>query len=213
MYSQPPGNFFLVILLCNHHPPANGCMHHHANTDPGYATFIGLFNSYKEPVFAYIRTITGDHHTAEELTQEVFIRLWQKRKQYDEIQQKDQYIFRMAHNACMNWFQKVALDARLAQEVRNRLQTANNNTDDHMAYQEAKALLERALDTLSPQRRKVFELSRREGLRIQEIADQLGISFHTANHHLVAALAQIRTYFLQHHADRALLLLILALIR
>lgn len=188
-------------------------MHHHANTDPAYSEFIGLFNAYKEPVYAYIRTITGDHHTAEELTQELFVKLWKKRDQYDQIQQKDQYIFRMAHNACMNWFQKLALDARLAREVKNRLQTENNNTEDHIAYQEAKALLEKALDTLSPQRRKVFELSRREGLKTQEIADELGISFHTANHHLVAALAQIRAFFVQHQADRALLLLILALIR
>jgi RNA polymerase sigma-70 factor (family 1) len=179
----------------------------------GQGEFLELFERYKLRVHGYIQSITGDFHVAEELTQEVFIRLWKKRDKYHEIENKDQYIFRMAHNASMNWFQKLALDARLAKEVKNRLQVSNNNVDDHLSLKEAQALLEKALETLSPKRREVFELSRKKGLKLQEIADEMGISFHTANHHLVAALQQIRSYFLEHSKDRALILLVFALVQ
>ena len=185
----------------------------HPLYNPEEAEFLQLFELYKIRVHGYIQSITGDFHVAEELTQEVFIRLWKKRDSFDQIANKDQYIFRMAHNASMNWFQKMALDARLAKEVKNRLQVYNNNVDDHVTLKEAQALLEKALLTLSPKRREVFELSRKKGLKLQEIADQMGISFHTANHHLVAALQQIRQYFLLHSTDRALILLVFALLQ
>jgi len=187
-------------------------MDEHEYNEPGYHEFIRLFDTYKVPVHSYIQTITKNFHTAEELTQELFIRLWNKRHNFDNIEAKDQYIFRMAHNACMNWFQKVALDARLAKQLKEQLQLAHNNVDDQVAIREAKELLEKAIATLSPQRRKVFELSRKQGLRLNEIAETLDISFHTANHHLVAALAQIREYFLTHSKEGALLLILFALI-
>lgn len=186
---------------------------HVGQYDPGHDEFMRLFDAYKHRVHGYIQHITGDFHVAEELTQNVFIRLWKKRDKFPEIDNKDQYIFRMAHNASMNWFQKMALDARLATEVKRRLKISDNNVDNHLELKEAQALLEKALETLSPKRREVFELSRKNGLKLQEIADQLGISFHTANHHLVAALQQIRAYFLAHSKDRALILLVFALMQ
>lgn len=185
-------------------------MNNQRDTESGYEEFIHLFNTYKVPVYFYIQAIVNDAYMAEELTQELFIRLWNKRSDYSTIANKDQYIFRMAHNACMSWFQKLALNARLAKEVKQRMEMEQNNVEDHMALQEARKLLEEALQTLSVQRRKVFELSRKEGLKLPEIAERLGISHHTANHHLVAALSHIREYFLKQSRDKALLLLIFA---
>lgn len=175
--------------------------------------FIRLFRQYSKPVHAYIQTITGDQHAAEELTQELFIKLWKRKDSYGSINNIDQYIMRMAYNASMSWFKKLALDARLAAEVKRRMNMDHNDVEDHVLHQEAKQLLDKALATLSPQRRKVFELSRKEGMKLPEIAALMHISPHTANHHLVAALAQIRQFFLeQNNRDKALLLLLLAFI-
>lgn len=175
--------------------------------------FIRLFRQFSKPVHAYIQTITGDHHIAEELTQELFIKLWKRMDTYASIDNIDHYIMRMAHNACMTWFKKLALDARLTAEVKKRMRLEHNDVEDYVLHQEARQLLDKAVASLSPQRRKVFELSRKEGLKLPEIAEAMDISHHTANHHLVAALAQIRQYFLeQGNRDKALLLLIFALI-
>jgi RNA polymerase sigma-70 factor (family 1) len=173
--------------------------------------FTSLFDRYKVPVYDYVRTITGDDYVAEEITQELFIKLWKKRDGFGQIDNIDQYIYRMAHNASMTWFGKLALDARRAKEVLKRSQVAGNNVTDTLDYREAQALLDKAISTLSPQRKKVFELSRREGLKIQEIADILDLSFNTVNHHLTAALAQVREYFIEHGKDATLIILLGAL--
>ena len=179
--------------------------------DAIHQEFLHLFDTYKVPVHDYVRTITGDDYVAEEITQELFIKLWKKRDDFGQIDNIDQYIYRMAHNASMTWFSKLALDARRAREVLKRSQATGNNVIDTLDYREAQALLDKAIDTLSPQRKKVFELSRREGLKIQEIADTLDLSFNTVNHHLTAALAQIREYFMEHGKDTTLILLLAAL--
>lgn len=179
--------------------------------DTSQEKFIYLFDTYRVPVHDYVRTITGDDYVAEEITQELFIKLWKKRDGFGQIDNIDQYIYRMAHNASMTWFSKLALDARRAKEVLKRAQAAGNNVIDTMDLREAQTLLNQAVSTLSPQRKKVFELSRREGLKLQEIAEELDLSFNTVNHHLTAALAQIREYFIQHGKDATLMMLLAAL--
>lgn len=179
--------------------------------DAIHQEFLHLFDTYKVSIHDYVRAITGDDYVAEEITQELFIKLWKKRNDFGQIDNIDQYIYRMAHNASMTWFGKLALDARRAREVLKRTQQVGNNVTDTMNYREAQALLDKAVSTLSPQRKKVFELSRREGLRIQEIADKLDLSFNTVNHHLTAALSQVREYFMQHGKDATLLVLLAAL--
>lgn len=174
--------------------------------------FIKLFEHYQSPVYTYIQSITGDTYVAEELTQELFIKIWHKRHHWDEIESPESYIRRMAHNACMTWFRKLALDEKLIREVKTRMQIDINNVEHHIAYKEAQQRIEEALLTLSPQRRKAFELSRKEGLKLNEVAKTMGISFHTANHHLRAALDQIREYLVMHIDDKSTLIFILLLL-
>lgn len=182
------------------------------NTATAQQEFLHLFDRYRVPIHDYVQKITGDHHIAEEITQELFIKLWKKRNDFGQIDNIDQYVYRMAHNASMTWFSKLALDARRAKEVLQRSQAAGNNVIDTLDYREAQVMLDKAIATLSPQRKKVFELSRREGLKIQEIADKLNLSFNTVNHHLTASLAQIREYFMEHRKDATLLLLLAVLL-
>ena len=179
--------------------------------DTTYQEFLYLFDTYKVAIHDYVQKITGDHHTAEEITQELFIKLWKMRDRFAQVDNMDQYIYRMAHNASMSWFGRLALDARRAKEVWKRSQDTFNNVIDAADYRDAQSMLNKAIATLSPQRKKVFEMSRREGLNIQEIADELNLSFNTAKHHLTAALAQVREYFMEHGKDATLLLLLAAL--
>ena len=174
--------------------------------------FMELFERFRLPVFTYIQSVTGDAYIAEELTQELFIKLWQKKDQWHAIESMEHYIRRMAHNACMTWFRKLALDEKLIREVKSRMQVDINDVEHHIAFKEARKVIEEALMTLSPQRRKAFELSRKQGLKLSEVAQAMGISFHTANHHLRAAIDQIKVYMVAHIGDRSMLVFILLLL-
>jgi RNA polymerase sigma-70 factor (ECF subfamily) len=149
-----------------------------------------------------VYSITKNPYAAEEITQELFIKLWKRKDKLNEIEQIDQYIFRMAHNSCMNWFMQIGKNIKLAKDLEAKMKTAVNDVADNIDYNDAKVLLQKAIAGLSPRRKYVYELSRNEGLKIQEIADRLGLSFDTVKHHLVAALSQIRKKLILHKKDR-----------
>jgi RNA polymerase sigma-70 factor (ECF subfamily) len=165
-----------------------------------------LFEHFKKPVHDYIRTITGSDELAEEIAQEVFIRLWKKRSSFDEIESIDYYIFRIARNECMRYFRKAAVETQLFRELQKRMTAENNNVSDYINYKETEALLDKAIASLSPQRQKVYILSRRQGLRIEEIAAEMQITYNTVRNHLVEALRQIRQYYIEHLSIAVLLI-------
>jgi RNA polymerase sigma-70 factor (family 1) len=157
-----------------------------------------FFDRFKKPVHDYVRTITGSDEAAEEIAQEVFIRLWRKKGSYDEIENIDYYIFRIARNECMRYFKKAAVETQLYLELQRRMTAGSNNITDQINYKETEALLEKAIASLSPQRQKVYQLSRRQGLRLEEIATEMKLSYNTVRNHLVEALRQIRQYYLKY---------------
>ena len=93
-----------------------------------------LFERFKKPVHDYIRTITGSDELAEEIAQEVFIRLWRKMGSYDEIENIDFYIFRIARNECMRYFKKAAVETHMLQELQKRMTAENNNVSEYINF-------------------------------------------------------------------------------
>lgn len=160
-----------------------------------------LFDRYKKPVHDYIRTITGSHEVAEEITQVVFIRLWKKMGSNDQIENIDYYIFRIARNECMRYFKKAAVETQLFKDLQKRMTTGSNNITEYINYKETEALLNKAIASLSPKRQEVYQLSRRQGLRLEEIATEMHLSYNTVRNHLVEALRQIRKYYLENFSS------------
>jgi RNA polymerase sigma-70 factor (family 1) len=177
-----------------------------AKTTDQEEQFKKLFDRYRKPIHDYIRTITGSHEEAEEITQVVFIRLWKKKGSYDLIENIDHYIFRIARNESMRYFKKAAVETRLFKELQLRMTTDSNNITEYINYKETEAILNKAIASLSPKRQKVYLLSRRQGFRMEEIAAEMKLSYNTVRNHLVEALRQIRKYYLQHFPSIILLI-------
>jgi RNA polymerase sigma-70 factor (ECF subfamily) len=159
-----------------------------------------LFDNYKNRLYGYVLAITHSHYTAEEITQEIFIKLWLCRDILNQVENLDGYIFTIARNKTLNHLRKAAYDGRLLKELQERASAANqpNNVEERALVTEYERLLQDALALLSPQRRLVFQLSRQRGLNHAEIAHQLQLSRHTVKNHLVEALRFIRHYFVEH---------------
>lgn len=179
-------------------------LHHFENEQE---TFKRLFDTYKIPLHDYIQSITKSHEAAEDITQEIFIRLWKKRTELQQIENIDYYIYRMARNESMDFFNKAALDARLSNELKKRMSPAFNNVSMQMDSKEMSGLVQKGLSTLSPQRKLVYQLSRNQGLKLEEIAQQLNLSVNTVKNHLIAALQQLREYLLQFSDGNGVVLL------
>lgn len=160
--------------------------------------FKKLYDEYKNRLYGYVLAITHSTHAAEEITQELFIKLWLDRERIGQIDNIDHYIFVMARNKTLNYIRKEANDANLLSDLQHVMTPAVNNVDELMATEDYEKIVEEALNQLSPQRSLVFRLSRYQGLKLDEIALQLHLSRNTVKNHLVAALHFIRSYLSKH---------------
>ncbi len=173
-------------------------------------SFKCLFDNYKNRLYGYVLAITHSHYTAEEITQEIFIKLWLCRDILNQVENLDGYIFTIARNKTLNHLRKAAYDMRLLKELQEQGLSAGsgNNVEERAMAGEYDQLLQGALALLSPQRRLVYVMSRQRGLNHAEIADQLQLSRNTVKNHMVEALRFIRHYFVEHGSMLVVLLAI-----
>ena len=161
--------------------------------------FREIFDAYKNRIYGYVLAICHSHHTAEEITQEVFIKIWLSGHLMNNVTNLDHYIFTIARNKTLNFLRDAAFDKKRLHELgTNMTLPGSERTDEKLISAEYNQLLKQAIDQLSPQRRKVYELSRKEGLSLEEIAEQLKLSRSTVKNHLVEALRLIREWLAEH---------------
>lgn len=171
-------------------------------------SFKRLFDNYKNRLYGYVLAITHSPYTAEEITQEIFIKLWLCRDVLHTVENLDGYIFTIARNKTLNHLRKAAYDVRLLKELQEQASSAqfHNNVEERALVSEYDRMLRDALSLLSPQRRLVYLLSRQRGLNHEEIAHQLQLSRNTVKNHMVEALRFIRHYFVEHGSVLMILL-------
>ena len=162
-------------------------------------SFKRLFDNYKNRVYGYVLTLARNPYAAEEITQEIFIKLWLSRDILQGVENIDGYIFATARNKTLNYLRKAAYDDRLLRELQERAApNIGNNVEERALSSEYDRLLQDALALLSPQRRLVYQLSRERGLNHEEIANYLQLSRNTVKNHIVEALRFIRHYLREH---------------
>lgn len=176
----------------------------------GAHSFKRLFDSYKNRVYGYVLAIAHSPYAAEEISQEIFIKLWLCRDLLQKVENLDGYIFTIARNRTLNYLRKAAYDTRVLRELQELASPQHNNVEERQVVMENDQLLRDALSELSPQRRLVFQLSRDRGLNHEQIAEQLHLSRNTVKNHMVEALRFIRRYLGQHGS---VLVLIFFLVR
>jgi len=160
------------------------------------AAFSRLFETYKKQVYGYVLTLTRSAYAAEEITQDLFIKLWLCRDTLDQIGKLDSYIFSMAHNRTINYLRQASSRSRLHGAPASTSGVAENNIEERIVTYDYQLLIQQALETLTPQRKLVYQLSRAKGMKQEEIAAVLRLSPHTVKNHLVEALRCIRRYLL-----------------
>jgi RNA polymerase sigma-70 factor (family 1) len=156
--------------------------------------FDKVFADYKDQVYKYAYVIVKCRYAAEEITQEIFIKLWQNLQVLSSVSNLDAYVYTIARNHSLNYLRKVASDLKLTEEVMRVAVMEANNIESEMQVSDYKKLIFIATSQLSPQRRLVYQLNKEEGLTNEEIADQLNLSKNTVKNHLLAALTYIRSY-------------------
>lgn len=154
---------------------------------------------YKELYFAHFSRvlriayyIVKDKTTAEDIAQEVFLKLWDKRSELPGIQNVEAYLVQMAKNMALTHLEKVKREFNFQLELRTKIVELDSQHDTEVE-RITREQIEKAVSELSPQCRLVFSLSRFEGLSNDEISVYLGISKRTVETQISNAFKRFRT--------------------
>lgn len=157
----------------------------------GDAAFEHLFKTYFKGLHGYACTLLRDTHLAEEIVQNVFVRLYEKSARVRIETTLEGYLYRSVYNECLNHrkHEKVRSVYRAHAARQPEQFSPEPGGGTHRALEEK---LRKALEELPEHCRTVFQLSRFEGLKYQEIARHLGISVKTVENQMGKALRIMR---------------------
>lgn len=159
----------------------------------------GLFDKYRDKVMGFFVDFLSDRNLAQDLTQDIFLRLLRKEHHLKEIQDLDGYIYQMCRNLAFDHLKRAAHNTEyrkfilLASMHQSETPESTNPIEQKIHSDHYQYLLNTCLNHLPEQQRQVFTLSKIEGLSNKRIAEQLQISPHTVRNHLYQALKNIRS--------------------
>ena len=153
-------------------------------------SFEKLFRYYYEPLANFALKYLGDPEEAEEIVQEVFTYVWQKRGQLDVRTNPKSYLYGAVRNGCLNHLKHQKVENLYVQRALHTLDQYDQV--DIMELSELQETIKKAIEKLPPKCREIFELNRFEGKRYKEIAEHLNISLKTVENQMGKALKILR---------------------
>lgn len=156
--------------------------------------FRELFYGILPWLTPFIGKLVKSEVGTQEIVQETFIRIWMSRDKLPGLHEPKAWIIRVATNECFTYFHKLASRRKIDQLFDGTTDAAANVGEDRLQVQETLLLIQQAVDTLPPQRKKIYQMSREQGLKTQEIADRLACSHSYVKNTLTTALSHIREH-------------------
>jgi RNA polymerase sigma-70 factor (family 1) len=171
--------------------------------------FRKLFDHYRNKVFYIARQLLHSDSAAEDAVQEVFLKIWLHNQKLASVVNFTAYLNTITRNHIYNVLRKQAGEERLLHTlIGQELQQGSPDTMNAVAFHELQELLREAMDTLSPQQRKVFEKSRLEGLKQDQIAKEMNLAKETVKKYLADALEKLRKHLGSYGKGLLLILLL-----
>lgn len=154
-----------------------------------HKAFRFIFMKYYPKMKYFIAHIVKSEAVAEDLSQEVFEKIWMIKEDLPKLKSFNAYIYRMSKNIAINYIERKYIERTY---VDNYEVERDFLIDDVLEAKDIEMLVLMEVENMPNQRKRIFELSRYENLKNEEIAEQLNISKKTVENHLNLALNQLR---------------------
>ena len=160
--------------------------------------FIQLYNRYHRGLYTYVTRIVKLPDVAEDILQEVFLKIWEIRHRINPALSFQAYLYCISRNLAFKMLKKISADYNLRLRVMSELQSAVEDAGLKASWDQYIIILKTAIDALPPQRKRIFILCREEGRTYKEVSGLLNISPHTVKEHMVLATKSIKDYLTRH---------------
>lgn len=157
------------------------------------SSFEALFKANFKRLFSYALTLLHDDCHAEEIVQNVFYKIWEKKGRIGIETSVVAYLYRSVYNDCINYLKHKKVRAAYVQHKSWTQKNESDSASSKVQLSELHEKLDIALAELPEQCRTIFQMSRFEDLKYQEIALKLGISIKTVENQMGKALRVLRT--------------------
>lgn len=152
--------------------------------------FYNLYNRYSKRLYGFIIRYIKQEADAEEIVQDVFMKIWEERHGIDTDLSFDSFLFTIAYNKTISMLRKKANEQKYLTYLQS-IQNQNNFVDvlDEIYFKELNTKVLTIVNELTPQQKIIYQLSREQGLAQKEIAEELNISVNTVKKHITNILA------------------------
>lgn len=171
--------------------------------------FEQVFKSHFKALHAYACTILKEEAMAEEIVQQVFFKLWEKKDQLEIIQSLKAYLYRSVYNECLNYLKHQKVKQTHKSHTIYTTQEGAENVAGKLQAKELERKIAEALNQLPEQCRTIFQMSRFEELKYREIADRLNLSVKTIENQMGKALKIMRMQLIEYLPSLIVMLILL----
>lgn len=154
--------------------------------------FDGLYNIYSKRLYRFSFSILKNKEDAEEIVQEVFMKVWEKRKEIDSSKSFKSYLFTISYNHIITLLRTRLKEKAYLDQLEKQFIFDNGSSQDETDYNIMKSRIDRAVQELPKKRRQIYILSREKGLTHKEISEQLNISVKTVENQINLALRHLK---------------------
>lgn len=160
--------------------------------------FRALFRRYAEPLCTFAEQYTKSPEIAEELVQDLFLKIWKDRTRWSPTTSVKSYLYAAARNLALDYLKHERVVETWKQEALRNGRSSPRTPDESLRRKELGQDVREAVDELPERRKYVFKLSRQHGLTYREIATVLDISIKTVETHMRRAFRFLREQLVSH---------------
>ncbi len=154
--------------------------------------FTEIFNRYRSPLFQFIYKKTGDDEIARDIVQDVFVKIWDRRREISLTGSLSSYLYRAVFNRSLDVLKHHAVREEYIVSFQQMLQSVQADADHRIREHDMERVIELELAALPVRMREVIQLRRKEYLSNREIAERMDISEQTVETHMKRALRVLR---------------------
>ncbi len=154
--------------------------------------FEKVFKIYYKPLCHYAYSFLYDEAEAEEVVQNTFVKIWERKSEIEITDSTKAYLYSMVRNQCLNVIKHEKVKKHFAQDHTYAAETSRPLVEEKILLTDLESKIVEAMQALPAQCRLIFQLSRFEELKYQEIAAQLEISVKTVENQMGKALKIMR---------------------
>lgn len=157
--------------------------------------FKKFFDKNFPKVKTFAWNLLKSEEDAEDVAQDIFIRLWEQPELWINRNKLDSYLYTLVRNQIFNFLKHKSVEQNYLEQEQQKAEWVIQEIlkpDDELYLHELELLIEMALERMPTQRKTIYRMSREEGMTAAEIAERLGVSVRTVENHIYRALQDLK---------------------